>query len=221
MGVSKKNKSRGRPIHTDIDIKNTMNAILRSAINVFERRGDDAPIEEILDEAQISRGTFYKYFPSKIRLREAMLSFATSRFLTAIEEAISNGENERDKIEAGIDAFLSFHTKSPVLYRACLRWALTPGTTLHTIRIRTMNLAAALIAREMELAGRAIADPLVYQILVGAIETASIQLLKDGQEISSQEVERVKAVLLRMIIATLADEGDEIPPLPILLLADL
>lgn len=212
--IKSKRRSRGRPTHTKEEIKNTMNAILQSAINVFERKGDDIPVEEILDEAKISRGTFYKYFPSKTKLREELLIFSTSRFLSSIEKAIVNGQTERDKIESGIDAFLTFHTKSPVLYRACLRWALAPGTTLHRIRVRTMNLAADLIARELEQYDRPTIDPLVYQILVGAIETASIQLLEGEGPVCPKKVERVKAVLLRIIIATLANEGDTLPHLP-------
>ena len=81
MSERESRKPRGRPARHPQEIEAAKLSILHSALRVFGRDGEDPPVKAILEEAGISRATFYKYFDSKRSLQEALLNFATSRII--------------------------------------------------------------------------------------------------------------------------------------------
>ncbi len=192
-------KTRGRPTQSQ---------------EVFERHGEEAPVKEILEEAKISRGTFYKYFSSKLSLREALLRFATSRLLKSIEVAVEEENEAIKKLEAGINAYFELHMENPRVYRALLRLAITPGSVLYEIRSHSLNKAAELIAREVEKTGYQPTDPMLYQVLVRAMDQASVLLFEDNVEVRQEKLERAKKIMLRIMAAALGTEDTSLPPLP-------
>jgi len=189
-------------------------SILRAAAAVYNRTGEDAPVEEILKEAEISRAHFYKHFSSKEALQEALLEFATKTVLAAVEDAVRGCDDDGDRLDAGIRAFLSFHAHQPGVYRVLLSCALTPGTKLHQIRARALDRFASLFADEVVRAGRVPADPFVYRALVAAVEGTSIRILRGQGQVDPSVLERARAALQRIVAATLAQDGDPVPPLP-------
>ena len=60
------------------------NQIFQAAMRLFERKGVfDTTVEEITDSADVAKGTFFNYFPSK----EAILTKLADRQITVIKKA--------------------------------------------------------------------------------------------------------------------------------------
>ena len=212
--VNETKAKRGRPRLGPSDVIAAKMSIIAAAAQVYERDGGDAPIEEILKTAGISRATFYKHFSSKVALLEAMLEYGSETMLTAVERAAQGPDDLVERIDAGIRTFLSFHSLQPGVRRVLLAAALPPGTRLHEIRNRSLDRFAALLASEVERAGRAPVSPVVYQALIAAVEGTSIRMLRRDGDFDAVVIEEARAALVRIISATLSAEGEIIPPLP-------
>ncbi len=64
----------------------TRSAILRAAVRLFSRAGyDSVSVDEIADEADVAKGTLFRYFPSKIDLLKSYLN-------EVVDENYSKGE---------------------------------------------------------------------------------------------------------------------------------
>jgi AcrR family transcriptional regulator len=205
---------RGRPPLGAFEVTLAKASILRSAAVVYNRTGKDGPVQAILEEANVSRATFYKHFPSKEALQEALLDVALNAMLGEVEDAIGRADALVDRIDAGIRTFLSFHVQQPGVYRVLLAAALPPGTAIHDIRARALDRFAALLAAEVERAGRAPVSPLIHQALVAAVEGVSIHILQGEGRVDPGLIEQARAALVRVIAATLAEDDDPVPPLP-------
>ena len=181
-------------------------SILRAAATVYNRTGADASVEEILQEAGISRATFYRHFRSKEALQEALLAFASQTLLDAVENAAAETESPAERIDAGVRAFLSFHGEQPGVYRVLLASALAPGSELHEIQARARDRFASLLESEVERAGLASVDPLVLHALVAAMEGTSVGLLLHRPDVDPDVLERARAALVHIVSATLGVE---------------
>jgi AcrR family transcriptional regulator len=86
--------------------KETRQLILDAAYAVFARRGyGGATVDEILTEANLSKGAFYHHFPSKEAVFQALLAERARRCTEAMSAAIVSGasvaDNVRDVLRAG------------------------------------------------------------------------------------------------------------------------
>ena len=83
--------------------KNTKGKIINAAWRLFYEQGyDDTTIEEIIDESQTSKGSFYHYFEGK----DALLSSLSYLFDEKYEELMQNPDkpdNAFEMIESSID----------------------------------------------------------------------------------------------------------------------
>ena len=211
---NKSKVKRGRPAHSPFELLAAKASILQAAADVFDRTEGEAPVEEVLKEAKISRATFYKHFTSKVALKEALFEFAANNFFQTIQEEVNQVEDPLERLNRGLHAFLSFHANRPRLYRTLMRSSLTPGTNLYSIRRKIIDRFSNFLAAEVERAGREPLDPLIYEALLGAVEGTSISVLKGSGKVDSSVISRAHAVLMRIIGSSLALKEDEIPPLP-------
>lgn len=80
----------------------TRAALLKSAADVFERRGyAAASVEEITERAGFSRGAFYSNFDTKDELFVALIESRIEGSLDDIAAAFSAGNTALDKIRSG------------------------------------------------------------------------------------------------------------------------
>lgn len=209
-----KRRKRGRPAQGPLGAELAKASILHAAAAVYRRLGEDVPVQLILDEAGVSRATFYKHFSSKQELQTALLSVAIETVIGAIRAAVAQESEPLARIDAGVRTFLGFHAREPGVYRVLLAAALTPGTPLHEVRARSLERFAHLLGTEMAgRAGQEPPDPLVLDALVAAQEGISIRILRDGDP-DPALLDRARRALVRVVAATLAEPGELLPPLP-------
>jgi AcrR family transcriptional regulator len=89
-------------------------------------------ISDIVKRAGVARKTLYDNFEGKEEVFLAAFDAARDEVLRRVEEAVADSDEDwRDRVEAGLAAFLGFVAEQPTLARMCMIEALsaTPATT--------------------------------------------------------------------------------------------
>lgn len=95
--------------------------IIDAAEKVFFSKGmSNATMEEVADEAELSKGTIYLYFKNKEDLYLAIILRGLAVLEQMFEEASGSHTAGRDKIEAIGRAFFSFCIRYPNYFQAML-----------------------------------------------------------------------------------------------------
>ncbi len=118
--------------------------ITQAAISLFEERGcDDTTLEDISRKAQVSRPTFYSYYPSKQDLIQAI---AEQLWLNVAEDLTTEYLNNADSPRAYIQSFIALirreFSKYNQLERELIRQSMSSGARENG----SMNILHALTA---------------------------------------------------------------------------
>ena len=96
----------------------TETRILEAALGVFAERGPDAPvIDEFVQAAGISRGTFYNHFESVEQLLHATSAWTTREVVEAIEAALADLDGPTLRFGVGLRMFFAYAQRDPVWSR--------------------------------------------------------------------------------------------------------
>jgi AcrR family transcriptional regulator len=77
--VTSATETNGRPLR--VDAQRNRERLLRAAESVFAQKGSGVGVDEIAAEAGVGTGTFYRHFPTKDALIEAILIDRTRRLV--------------------------------------------------------------------------------------------------------------------------------------------
>ena len=84
-------------------------AILAAALDAFAEGGyHETSLDDVAERAGISKALIYEHFPSKRDLHGALLETYVHELLATVVEAIAPPSRERQRLRAGLDAFLAF-----------------------------------------------------------------------------------------------------------------
>jgi AcrR family transcriptional regulator len=97
-------------------------AILDAALQVFAGRGyHAASIDEIAQEAGISKALIYEHFPSKKELHASLLERHVQEIFVALAKAAAGPEPGEVRLRNGVDAFLEWVETHPRAFRLLFR----------------------------------------------------------------------------------------------------
>lgn len=160
-------------------------AILDSALEVFAERGYHvSSIEDIARAAGISKALIYEHFTSKQQLHADLIEVHAGELFRRIGEAVEKVDVTAgaDRLEAGLEAYLSFVEERHDAWRILFREALDPESAevLDRIVAQVTAVVAALIAQDPGSQGRdeSVAErdrrtQLLAQMLVGAAQAVA------------------------------------------------
>ena len=98
-------------------------SILNAAEKIFFKRGlESITIEEIAEEAELAKGTIYRYFQSKDELILAITLKAARIFNSIGEKQINACSGTWDKILAAIKTYQIFYTDYPDYFNLFIMW---------------------------------------------------------------------------------------------------
>lgn len=97
----------------------TRNALVKAAWELL-RKGKQPTIDEVAEEAMISRATAYRYFPNRERL---LIEAVLSRESVSAEEVLANTDKKSsvERVAHVQEHFYNLIIKSETLYRSLLR----------------------------------------------------------------------------------------------------
>jgi len=162
-------------------------AILRAAEHVFYARGyPDASIADVIDAAQISRGTFYLYFDSKDAVYMELIERFTGLVTQALRVVDPHGSDPVQRMLENVQRIVEVALKHPELTQLVLRE--TPGLnhTLDERLDRLYNFLHGMVVGALKkgaAAGliRAVYEPVVATALIGAFKEVFLhKLTPDG-----------------------------------------
>jgi len=193
------------------------NMILFGATRVFATRGLRAvSVEDLLEAAQVSRRTFYRFFKSKEDVALAMYTLGTSSLLESCRRAIVKETDLIDQLAHCIDIHLGNARQMGRLVYVLGGEAQSLESPLYS---RRMEVHEALVAmfREADASNRKV-DPLLIRTLVFALEQVTRTVLEEGDEgrrVTDASISRARAVMMRVATATVAGSGARVAPLPV------
>ena len=100
----------------------TRTAVLEAGETLFAQRGFDATrLEDIADRVGIRRASIVYYFRDKRELYDAVLGNVFGDLHGALAEALSRDLPLRERIDAGVSAWVDFVCRRPTVARIILR----------------------------------------------------------------------------------------------------
>jgi AcrR family transcriptional regulator len=161
-------------------------AILRAAEHVFFARGyPDASIAEVIDAAQISRGTFYLYFDSKDAVYLELIERFTALVTRALQVVDPYGEDPVQRMRENVQRIVDVALTHPELTQLVLRE--TPGLnhTLDERLDRLYDFLHSMVVGALEKGAacgliRKVVEPVVATALIGAFKEVFLNKLMPG-----------------------------------------
>jgi AcrR family transcriptional regulator len=160
-------------------------AILDAALQVFSSRGyHAAAIDEIAQEAGISKALIYEHFPSKKDLHASLLERHVQEIFEALARAAAGPEPGEVRLRNGVDAFLEWVETHPRAFRLLFRdnFEVDVAGLLQRLQQQATLAIAGLMATEpiadahndLSDAERRLAVEMFAQQLSGAVQSLAI-----------------------------------------------
>jgi AcrR family transcriptional regulator len=93
--------------------------IISAAEKVFFKKGiENSTMDDVAEQAELSKATLYLYFSSKDEIYSAIFSKSQEQLFQAIKNATDELTETRDKISEFISTFISFQKKNPDYFEA-------------------------------------------------------------------------------------------------------
>lgn len=192
--------------------------VLFNAIGVFTSKGvEETTVQDLLDAANVSRRTFYKYFKNKVEVLEEIYEFA-SRFLVVRFKAVKDeSASVSDFVVGCVEIFFDYHANLGPLIRMMTEEALRADSPLAPRRAALMEQVVQLFDdRYFEEVGARL-DPKVYYSLLWMMESTSINILTntEGTPEVVNKFKQVMSAISARAIASSPAQWDRLPPLPV------
>jgi AcrR family transcriptional regulator len=182
--------------------------LFQAAASVFASVGyADASAEAIAREAGMSKATFYEHFANKEECILALFDRAATLVLSAMAEAARDAGNDpRERLRAGIRAFLGMLAEYPAAAQTLLVEVMAAGERGAERRDRVMAAFAAVIDAE-NAAGAARSDEIerltssddAFAIVGAVVELASRQLRLGVPE----DIRDLEPVVERLVVSVM------------------
>jgi AcrR family transcriptional regulator len=101
--------------------------LIQAAIEAVLHYGPEVDMDQVAAAAGVSKPVLYRYFDDKAQLWVAVSEHITAIVVDAVAPAVERVREERDLIEATIDAYLRCIEAQPQLYRFIMGHAGIPG----------------------------------------------------------------------------------------------
>jgi AcrR family transcriptional regulator len=189
--------------HGDNRAEKTHRRILDGAGRVLAERGlRDPTVQDILEEAGVSRRTFYQHFRSKEDLLVGLYAGAADALVAAVRAALEGTTDPTKKLVDTVEAYVRFQHDGGPLLIALQAEAIRTDSLLAPTRERALDALAALIDESVAGAIGIRVDPLVYRGLLMGIDGLVIHFQRDGT-FTLEDSERVRRVIKPMFLAVI------------------
>lgn len=198
---------------TTKDSKTTRERILDAALDIFSRKGyHDTRLDEIVEEANTSKGSIYVHFPNKEKLFIALIdqfsSLLERRVIEAIEREPQGMVRVRVAIETVLDTFGKYRRPAKIL----LVQAVGLGQVFEKKRLEVTDHFAGMIRHYLEEAVEVgdiapIDSEVVAHAWMGAIYNLVIQWVYTGDPTS----ERISSALVPLLLKSVDYDASRSP----------
>lgn len=180
--------------------------ILLQSMSVFNQRGlEETSVQDLLDAAQISRRTFYKYFSSKLDVLENIYALASRVLMVRFETELPQATNKAELIQRLIAIYADHQFSVGRIVGIMVEESMRAASPLAVHRLRMQDNMVALLQTQMQRLGESAPEPYLILGLLWAMEGASLHLLtRVSEERLPDELKNCQHELLRLWVRALA-----------------
>lgn len=189
----------------------TRERILESAMNIFSAKGfHDTKLDEIVADANTSKGSIYFHFPNKEKLFIALVDQFADLIERRAKEAIKQEEASMRRVQVALEAVLETFSKYRRPAKLLLVQAVGLGTVFEKKRMEVNDRFALLIQTYLDeaVAVRDIEPVNTYIVShawMGAIYNVVIQWVYTGEPTKEDIINTLVPLLLKSV----AYQGEE------------
>lgn len=156
--------------------------ILIHSMHVFTQRGlHRTTVQHLLEAAQVSRRTFYKYFRNKMDVLESIYRIFIDNMLLHFHKEMRQSHSAREIIRNTSQVYFDYHVSMGPVIKLMMEEARASGSALAPHRTRAQRIAADVLTAEIgRLTGRDL-DPLVMRSMLWILENYSLYIFEDGE----------------------------------------
>ena len=162
--------------------------LIEAAMEVFSSKGVDATvIEDLIEQAEVSRGTFYNYFRTTEEVMAAVLQAVGNELLSLVDLAIANRSDPAERLACGVRMVLQTARHFPHAGRFITR----VGVTRSTDHLPTLGYLLRDLVEANESGRFNLADPMLgLDLVVGTTSAAlfSLSMRNDLTDTYPQEI---------------------------------
>lgn len=183
----------------------TRTRILEAAVKIFATKGyHDAKVDDIVNEAQTSKGAFYFYFPSKQEIFTALSDTFADLLESKIQEAMQSEPHGLQQMDAALRVSLGLFSQYRGLAKIALVQAVGLGVVFEERRRAINNRLTRLIQSRLETAAaEGSIPPLQAEIAarawVGALNEIVINWIYTGTPPLEDSLPALRQFLARSI----------------------
>jgi AcrR family transcriptional regulator len=174
------------------------NDLLDAAQALFIEQGASATtVEQIASRAQVAKGTFYLYFPSKDEVATALRQRFARELLASVETAMNTASGWEEQLDAWAVSCVAFYARTRQLHDALFR-AARPATSVGLIDNILIDHLRDLLRRGHEAGGWSLADPRSTAIfLFGGLHALVESAFNETEAVDEPELAATASKLLR------------------------
>ncbi|HEY3819618.1 MAG TPA: TetR/AcrR family transcriptional regulator [Polyangiaceae bacterium] len=191
---------RVEPPRARFEVEERRRQLVALGTELFSQRTyDDVSIDELAQEAGISKGLLYHYFPSKRHLYVETVREAARQLLE--RTATPENMDPLERLRAGLDAYVEYVGKHGRPYQTLLRSGVGADAEVTKIVDATRD---AFCARLVEAAPGAAHGPLVQMALrgwVGFVESATLEWLDQKKKVDRAQL---RNLLMKVLLEAMS-----------------
>lgn len=183
----------------------TRTRILEAAVKVFATKGyHDAKVDDIVSEAQTSKGAFYFYFPSKQDIFIALSDTFADLLESKLTEAMQSESHGLQQMDAALRASLGLFSQYRGLAKIALVQAVGLGAVFEDRRRAINDRLTRLVQTRLETAAAERSIPplkadLAARAWVGALNEIVIHWIYTGTPSLEESLPELRKFLARSI----------------------
>lgn len=179
--------------------------ILIHSIGVFSRQGlESTTVQHLLDEARVSRRTFYKYFKNKYDVLESLYKIFIENMVLLFRTEAERAITVRDIISGTFKTYFDYHLSLGTMIRLMAEEARRTESVLSPHRDVAFSSTAHILQAEMQRVSGKKHDILVFNTLIWTLESYSLNLLNHTY-CSVETVDHYKHVMVGIAEAILIE----------------
>jgi AcrR family transcriptional regulator len=146
--------------------------LLTAALEVFTAAGyHAAAMDEIADQANVSKPVLYQHFPSKLDLYLAVLDIHCDYLVKAIREAVASSEENSERVLATVNAYFDYINREGEAFRLLFESDMSVEPQVRE-RLSRMTYECAIAFSESITAETGIPQESAMMLAIGLIGTA-------------------------------------------------
>jgi len=194
---------------------NARSKILIGSLRVLKKKGlADCAVEDILQAADVSRGSFYQYFQNKYDVAATLFRAVQAILVKQAKDASVGERRPFVRLENTFAVYVNAQVQLGWLYSMLLAEAKQIGSPLAEVREEVLDTLINLVDSTFSVTQGRKVEKDVYRALIYALEDLMLYKQSKGK-FSEADARHLRNVMQPIIQRTMAMAGDELMDLPL------